>query len=112
MEGGAAEIGATFASVTEHHFVSELVVDVVAPVVAYARSTQLLTDNIDKLHVMAETLLQYETIDAHQIDDIMAGRVPGPPADWSKNGPAGPVPPLPPRGDAGSSKLGNPAIQS
>ncbi|MGK9603763.1 hypothetical protein O6469_24135, partial [Salmonella enterica subsp. enterica] len=40
----------------------------------------------DKLHVMAEALLQYETIDATQIDDIMAGRRPGPPADWSKSG--------------------------
>jgi hypothetical protein len=38
MEGGAAELEASFASVTAHHFVSELVVDAVAPVVAYARS--------------------------------------------------------------------------
>ncbi|RDD83743.1 ATP-dependent zinc metalloprotease FtsH [Dyella tabacisoli] len=80
---------------------------------AYARTKQLLTDNIDKLHVMAETLLQYETIDAHQIDDIMAGREPGPPADWSKTPPAGsPPPPPPPRGDAGSAKVGDPATQS
>jgi cell division protease FtsH len=80
---------------------------------AYARTKQLLTDNIDKLHVMAEALLQYETIDAHQIDDIMAGREPGPPADWSKNAPSGPTPPPPPpRGDAGSAKVGDPAMQS
>jgi cell division protease FtsH len=78
---------------------------------AYARTKQLLTDNIDKLHVMADTLLQYETIDAHQIDDIMAGRVPGPPADWSKTSPASPMPPPPPRGDAGA-KVGDPAPQN
>ena len=48
-------------------------------------ASELLTDNIDKLHMMADTLLQYETIDAHQIDDIMAGREPGPPADWTKS---------------------------
>ena len=33
-----AELEASFESVTAHHFVSELVVDAVAPVVAYARS--------------------------------------------------------------------------
>ena len=38
MEGGAAELEQSFESVTAHHFVSELVVDEVAPVVAYARS--------------------------------------------------------------------------
>ncbi len=79
---------------------------------AYARTKQLLTDNIDKLHVMAEALLQYETIDARQIDEIMAGRVPGPPADWTKNASTGPTPPPPPpRGDAGA-KVGDPATQS
>jgi cell division protease FtsH len=79
---------------------------------AYARTKQLLTDNIDKLHVMAEALLQYETIDAHQIDEIMAGRVPGPPADWTKSASTGPTPPPPPpRGDAGA-KVGDPATQS
>jgi cell division protease FtsH len=71
-----------------------------------------LTDNLDKLHVMADALLQYETIDARQIDDIMAGRQPGEPADWSKPSSGGSVPPnLPPRGDAGSTKLGDPATQ-
>ncbi|WP_266171614.1 ATP-dependent zinc metalloprotease FtsH [Dyella subtropica] len=79
---------------------------------AYARTKQLLTDNIDKLHVMADALLQYETIDAHQIDDIMNGRVPGPPADWSKTASSGSTPPPPPpRGDAGA-KVGDPATQS
>ncbi|BBD80614.1 ATP-dependent zinc metalloprotease FtsH [Aerosticca soli] len=81
---------------------------------AYARTRQLLTDNIDKLHLMADALLQYETIDAQQIDEIMAGRVPGPPADWSKTPLTGSsVPPPPPsRGDAGSAKVGDPAPQS
>ncbi|KRE99560.1 ATP-dependent metalloprotease [Frateuria sp. Soil773] len=80
---------------------------------AYARTKQLLTDNIDKLHVMADALLQYETIDAHQIDDIMAGRTPGPPADWSKTASSGSAPPPPPpRGDAGSAKVGDPATQN
>lgn len=52
---------------------------------AYGRTRQILTDNMDKLHVMAEALLTYETIDAQQIDAIMEGRRPGPPADWGKS---------------------------
>ena len=53
---------------------------------AYARTSQILKDNLDELHAMAGALLEYETIDAAQIDEIMAGRTPGPPADWTKSG--------------------------
>src|SRR4249919_759444 len=53
---------------------------------AYARTKQILGDNLDKLHIMAEALLAYETIDASQIDAVMEGRRPGPPADWAKTG--------------------------
>ena len=53
---------------------------------AYGRSSQLLADNIDKLHTMAKLLMQYETIDAPQIDAIMEGREPPPPAGWGKSG--------------------------
>jgi len=49
----------------------------------YERAEKMLNDNMDKLHVMAEALLKYETIDAKQIDEIMAGKIPGPPQDWS-----------------------------
>ena len=51
---------------------------------AYARTTQILKDNLDKLHLMADALMQYETIDVPQIDAIMEGRVPPPPAGWDK----------------------------
>jgi cell division protease FtsH len=53
---------------------------------AYARTKQILTDNVDKLHMMAEALLTYETIDVSQIDAILEGRNPGPPLDWIKSG--------------------------
>jgi cell division protease FtsH len=105
-------------SVTQHknvsnetaHKIDEVVRDILDH--AYGRTKQILTDNIDKLHVMADALLQYETIDARQIDDIMNGRVPGPPADWSKTSSSGSsVPPPPPRGDAGA-KVGDPATQN
>jgi len=53
----------------------------------YQRSRDILTENIDKLHTMAEALIKYETIDAEQIDDIMSGRTPRPPADWDESEP-------------------------
>ena len=53
---------------------------------AYSRTKSLLQENIEKLHIMAEALLAYETIDATQIDAVMEGRRPGPPADWTKSG--------------------------
>ena len=49
----------------------------------YETAKQILTENFDKLHMMAEALMKYETIDAEQIDDIMAGRVPRPPKGWT-----------------------------
>ncbi len=51
----------------------------------YARATKILTDHLPQLHAMAGALLEWETIDAHQIDDIMANRKPGPPRDWVKS---------------------------
>ena len=42
----------------------------------YALSRQLLEENRDKVEMMAKTLLDWETIDADQINDIMEGREP------------------------------------
>ncbi|MBK9131057.1 MAG: ATP-dependent zinc metalloprotease FtsH [Gammaproteobacteria bacterium] len=50
----------------------------------YERSRRILTENIDKLHAMAEALIKYETIDSQQIDDIMKGKEPRPPRDWGR----------------------------
>jgi cell division protease FtsH len=49
----------------------------------YEIATKLLTDNRDKLDNMAEALLEYETIDRSQIDEIMAGTKPSPPSNWN-----------------------------
>ena len=49
----------------------------------YDRAEQILMDNLDKLHLMAEALLKYETIDRQQIDAIMKGDIPPPPKDWN-----------------------------
>ncbi|HSO79512.1 MAG TPA: ATP-dependent metalloprotease, partial [Chromatiaceae bacterium] len=40
----------------------------------YQRSKTILLSEMDKLHAMAEALLQFETINLTQINDIMAGR--------------------------------------
>ncbi len=50
----------------------------------YARAEKLLKENLDKLHLMSETLMKYETIDRDQIDAIMEGQDVPPPRDWSK----------------------------
>jgi len=45
----------------------------------YALSRQLLEQNRDKVEIMAKALLEWETLDAEQINDIMEGREPRPP---------------------------------
>jgi cell division protease FtsH len=48
----------------------------------YGRAKKILEDNREILEAMKDALLEYETIDSGQIDDIMAGRKPRAPADW------------------------------
>ena len=67
----------------------------------YDEANQLLVDNIDKLHAMADALMEYETLSSEQLDDIMAGAKPRHPSD-----------PRPPSsGDSSSpeSPIGGPA---
>ena len=49
----------------------------------YDRAHVILTDGMELLHSMADALITYETIDTDQITDIMEGRTPRPPADWT-----------------------------
>ncbi len=73
----------------------------------YETAERLLEENKDKLHAMAEALVEYETINADQIDDIMAGarpREPGstPPGPGKASGKVG-------DDTAGESPIGGPA---
>ena len=52
----------------------------------YAASRRLLDEHVDTLHRMSRALMQYETLDSEQIDDIMAGREPREPKDWGGSG--------------------------
>ncbi|RAS24615.1 membrane protease FtsH catalytic subunit [Pseudomonas sp. URMO17WK12:I5] len=74
----------------------------------YATAKQLLIDNRDKLEAMTEALMKYETIDADQIDDIMAGRTPREPRDWDDDKDSG-TPTA--QNDRPESPIGGPAAQ-
>jgi cell division protease FtsH len=52
----------------------------------YAAARKILEENRDKVEAMAKALLEWETIDSDQIDDIMAGRPPRPPKERSSGG--------------------------
>ncbi len=52
----------------------------------YKRAEQILRDNNDKLKIMAEALMKYETLDHKQIEAIMRGETPTPPDGWKDNG--------------------------
>ncbi len=62
----------------------------------YGVARKLIEDNKDKMHAMAQALLEWETIDGDQLDDIMSGKPPRPPKDWtpSSNKPSGPSAPV------------------
>ena len=82
-------------SVTKHKLVSDetahLIDEEVRNIIDrnYQRAKVLLNENLVKLHVMAEALLKYETLDSGQIGDIMEGKEPRPPQDWGDDTPAG-----------------------
>jgi len=79
-------------SVTQHKHVSDetaLKIDMEIRhiiEIAHKTATDLIQANRDKLEVMTEALMKYETIDVHQIDQIMEGKTPDPPTDWDESG--------------------------
>jgi cell division protease FtsH len=72
-------------SVTTHKNVSEATMQKVDIEIRriidtqYSLARKLIEENRDKIEVMAKALLEWETIDAEQIGDIMEGRTPRPP---------------------------------
>jgi cell division protease FtsH len=49
----------------------------------YDRARKIIEDNRDKIEIMTKALLEWETIDANQINEIMAGKKPTPPQSQS-----------------------------
>jgi cell division protease FtsH len=72
----------------------------------YQAAKKILQDNEDKLHKMADALIEYETITAEQIDDIMAGAKPRAPGDIPPPPTSGPDRPAP---RPGTPPIGGPA---
>ncbi len=77
-------------SVTQHKQVSDVTAHAIDEEIRrviegnYQRARQILTSSLDKLHTMADALMKYETIDEEQLKDLMAGKVPKPPAGWDE----------------------------
>jgi cell division protease FtsH len=69
-------------SITTHKNVSEATLQKVDAEIRriidtqYKLARKLLEDNRDKVEAMAKALLEWETLDAEQINDIMAGKPP------------------------------------
>jgi cell division protease FtsH len=72
-------------SITTHKNVSEATLQKVDAEIRrivdeqYKLARRLLEENRDKVEAMAKALLEWETLDADQLNDIMAGRPPRPP---------------------------------
>lgn len=54
----------------------------------YIRARKIIEDNMDIMHAMKDALMKYETIDAGQIDDLMARRPVREPSGWSNDSPS------------------------
>ena len=107
-------------SVTQHKQVSDETAHVIDEEVRtiidrnYQRAEKLLKNNLDKLHLMANALIKYETIDSEQIKDIMVGKEPRPPEDWSDHDSSSggtETEDGEDRKDASTGKIGGPASQ-
>ncbi len=78
-------------SVTQHKQVSDITAHEIDEEVRkiidrnYERAKSILAEHTDELHNMAKALMKYETIDAAQIKNIMEGKEPGEPKDWSSS---------------------------
>ena len=71
----------------------------------YEKARSILEEHRGKMDMMAEALMQYETIDSEQIDAIMEGKKPNPPSDWT----SGPTePPSDPEASSGDDAVGDP----
>ena len=71
----------------------------------YEKARNILEEHRSKMDMMADALMQYETIDSEQIDAIMEGKKPNPPSDWT----SGPTePPSDPESSSGDDAVGDP----
>ena len=78
----------------------------------YVEAKKVLEREMDKVHLMAEALMKYETIDENMIKEIMQNREPSPPKDWDDSEPGEGHSAKPePAEEKGTPPLGGPAGQ-
>ena len=75
-QGGGSHVSGATAKIIDEEIKSLLDM-------CYERAATLLEEHKDKLELMKDALMEYETIDSAQIDDIMKGQKPRPPQSWS-----------------------------
>jgi cell division protease FtsH len=113
-EDGEVFLGRT---VTQHKQVSDVTVHAIDEEVRkiidgnYTAARTILSDNLGKLHLMAEALVKYETLDEQQLKDIMAGKEPTPPDGWDSQGPTPTAPATVQAPKKGEPGIGEPAKQ-
>jgi cell division protease FtsH len=77
-------------SVTQHKHISDETAQMIDEEVrrivevAHQKAVEIIESKLDLLHLMADALMRYETLDAGQIDQIMEGHQPDPPEDWNE----------------------------
>jgi cell division protease FtsH len=75
----------------------------------YAKARAIIEENREKVERMARALLEWETLEADQIEDIMTGKEPRPPAGTSGTPKSDAGTPKKPSGKAVKPRLDSPA---
>jgi cell division protease FtsH len=84
-------------SITTHKNVSEATLQKVDKEIRciidqqYKLARRIIEENKDKVEAMARALLEWETLDADQVNDIMAGKPPRPPKPAASSAPTPPT---------------------
>ena len=105
-------------SVTQHKQVSDVTAHTIDEEVRalidrnYERANGILDDHQKELHLMADALMKYETIDQDQITDVMNGQEPRPPSNWGESDDTpNNTPPAAPVTKDSEPKVGGPASE-
>ncbi len=104
-------------SVTQHKQVSEVTAHVIDEEVRkiidrnYDRAKAILEEHEEKLHIMAKSLMKYETLVHVQVQDIMEGREPRPPEDWGDSDDSKPTNAKEDKDEEATGTIGGPASE-
>ena len=104
-------------SVTQHKQVSEVTAHVIDEEVRkiidrnYDRAKAILEEHEEKLHIMAKSLMKYETLVLVQVQDIMEGREPRPPEDWDDSDDSKPTNVKDDKDEEATGTIGGPASE-